>query len=55
MDKREWEKVERIVDDALEQPVEAQIGYIKNQCGNDSELFERATQLLDAIGNRAGF
>ncbi|MDZ7680599.1 MAG: serine/threonine-protein kinase [Fodinibius sp.] len=49
MDKREWEKVERIVDEALEYPPENRLGYIKEKCDGDPELLEQAKQLLDAI------
>lgn len=49
MDQKQWEKVNQIVDTALDLDGEARSTYIEEQCRGDKELKSQVTQLLQSI------
>ncbi len=49
MDKNQWEKVNRIVDTALDLDGKERDTYIQQQCRGDKELKNQVTQLLQSI------
>lgn len=55
MDKREWERIERIIDKALEYHGQMRTNYINKRCGNDQQLRDKVTEFLTAIKESKGF
>lgn len=51
MDQEQWQKVNAIVDTALDLEGKEQTIYIDEQCGNDKELKRKVTELLESIEN----
>ncbi len=49
MDQQEWEKINNIVDTALELTKEERDAYIQEQCKGDKQLRQDVTALIDAI------
>lgn len=49
MDQEQWEKVDQIVDTALELQGDQRTAFIREQCGSDDDLRSQVTQLLEAI------
>lgn len=49
MEKKDWKKLSRIFDKVLTLPQENRTAYIKNICGNDSELEKKVRDMLDKI------
>lgn len=55
MEKSEFEKLEKIIDDVLLCPKEEQKDRIKELCGGDSELQKQAEELLESIHDSETF
>ncbi|MBO6584825.1 MAG: protein kinase [Gracilimonas sp.] len=55
MEKSEFEKLEKIIDDVLLHPKEEQKDRIKELCGGDSKLQEQAEELLESIHDSETF
>lgn len=55
MDNSSWEKVETIVDRALELPANERERYISEKCGKNKQLKGEVTQLLESIFNSEGW
>ncbi len=55
MDKREWKKIESIVDKALERSGEERTKFIDEQCKGNRELKNQVTDYLDAIEESRGY
>lgn len=46
--KDQWEKLQHVLDDVLEQPQAVQTSYLKKICGDDAPLYQEVKALLDA-------
>lgn len=55
MDKREWQKIEQIIDGALKRSGEERTNYIDKQCKGNRELKNKVTNYLKAIKKSKGF
>lgn len=43
-----WERIEGLFHDALEQPAEARIDWLRTACGGDEAVFQRVLELVEA-------
>lgn len=50
-----WNKVEEIIDQALELPIGERKQFIKNECGANTQLEEEVTLFLDSIADSVGW
>lgn len=55
MDKREWKRIEEIVDEALKYSGEYRAEYVNRACGNKSGLKKKVIKYLNAIESSKGF
>lgn len=55
MDKREWEKIEEVVDGALDYAGENRKEYIKYKCADDQSLRQKVRKYMRAIEESQGF
>ncbi|MGM0546108.1 MAG: tetratricopeptide repeat protein [Bacteroidota bacterium] len=51
----EWEKIESIVDRALELESEKRIEFIKKQCDDNNRIFQKVLELIEAIESSDGY
>ncbi|MCB0753031.1 MAG: protein kinase, partial [Ignavibacteriae bacterium] len=47
----DWEKVEKLFEEAIELDKKEQLTFLKNKCGNNKKLFDEVLSLLEADEN----
>ncbi|MCB9249981.1 MAG: serine/threonine protein kinase [Ignavibacteriales bacterium] len=51
MNQPDWEKVEKLFEEAIELDKDKRISFLKNKCGNNKKLFDEVVSLLEADEN----